>query len=43
FEPGYHYSLCGKRVISIPPKEKDVKQQEAEPETAGQKLPETAV
>ncbi|OWZ11724.1 Major Facilitator Superfamily (MFS) transporter [Phytophthora megakarya] len=40
FEPGYHYSVCGKRVVSIPPKEKDVmKQQEAEVE----KLPETAV
>ncbi|CAI5701932.1 unnamed protein product [Peronospora effusa] len=22
FEPGYHFSLCGKRVISIPPTEK---------------------
>ncbi|EGZ28387.1 hypothetical protein PHYSODRAFT_467980 [Phytophthora sojae] len=44
FEPGYHYSLCGKRVISIPPKEKDVmKQQEAEAEAAADKLPETAV
>ncbi|KAK1948087.1 putative MFS-type transporter YhjX [Phytophthora citrophthora] len=43
FEPGYHYSLCGKRVISIPPKEKDVmKQQEAEAEAA-EKLAETAV
>lgn len=43
FEPGYHYSVCGKRVISIPPKEKDVmKQQEAEAEAA-EKLPETAV
>ncbi|KAG6969592.1 hypothetical protein JG688_00005241 [Phytophthora aleatoria] len=43
FEPGYHYSLCGKRVISIPPKEKDaMKQQEAE-EAAAEKLPETAV
>ncbi|ETL42243.1 hypothetical protein L916_06898 [Phytophthora nicotianae] len=44
FEPGYHYSLCGKRVISIPPKEKGTKQEEeAEAETTGQKLPETAV
>ncbi|KAG2772505.1 hypothetical protein PC129_g19574 [Phytophthora cactorum] len=44
FEPGYHYSLCGKRVISIPPKEKDaMKQQEAEAEAAAEKLPETAV
>ncbi|POM57904.1 Major Facilitator Superfamily (MFS) [Phytophthora palmivora] len=43
FEPGYHYSVCGKRVISIPPKEKDaMKQQEAEAEAAD-KLPETAV
>ncbi|KAG1693140.1 hypothetical protein DVH05_023920 [Phytophthora capsici] len=36
FEPGYHYSLCGKRVISIPPKEKDVKQDGVENETEGQ-------
>ncbi|EEY66001.1 Major Facilitator Superfamily (MFS) [Phytophthora infestans T30-4] len=44
FEPGYHYSVCGKRVISIQPKEKDVmKQQEAEAATAAEKLPETAV
>ncbi|KAL4169773.1 hypothetical protein KRP22_010686 [Phytophthora ramorum] len=42
FEPGYHYSLCGKRVISIPPKDKNVMQQQ-EAEAAGEKLPESAV
>ncbi|CAI5712748.1 unnamed protein product [Hyaloperonospora brassicae] len=43
-EPGYHYSLCGKRVIRIPPKQKDaIEQQEAEAETAAAKgLPGTA-
>ncbi|ETI49061.1 hypothetical protein PPTG_10127 [Phytophthora nicotianae INRA-310] len=42
FEPGYHYSLCGKRVISIPPKEKGTKQEEEaeiEIETTAQKVP----
>ncbi|POM66146.1 Major Facilitator Superfamily (MFS) [Phytophthora palmivora] len=43
FEPGYHYSVCGKRVISIPPKEKGMKRQEPEAESAAPKLPETAV
>ncbi|GMF57705.1 unnamed protein product [Phytophthora fragariaefolia] len=44
FEPGYHYSLGGKRVISIPPKERDaMKQQEAEAEAATEKLPESVV
>jgi MFS family permease len=44
FEPGYHYSLCGKRVISIPPKEKDaMKQQEAEAAAAAEKVPESEV
>ncbi|KAL4095814.1 hypothetical protein PRIC1_009182 [Phytophthora ramorum] len=42
FEPGYHYSLCGKRVISIPPKDKNVMQQQ-EAEAASEKLPESAV
>ncbi|KAL8008252.1 putative major facilitator superfamily, MFS transporter superfamily [Plasmopara halstedii] len=39
FDPGYHYSVCGKRVISIPPKDK---QDEVE-EPRFQQLPETAV
>ncbi|KAF1791169.1 Major facilitator superfamily domain [Phytophthora cactorum] len=43
FEPGYHYSLCGKRVISIPPKEKDAMNQQEAEEAAAEKLPETAV
>lgn len=44
FEPGYHYSLYGKRVISIPPKKKDAMElQEAEPETAAERLSGTAV
>ncbi|KAG3097888.1 hypothetical protein PC122_g4263 [Phytophthora cactorum] len=42
FEPGYHYSLCGKRVISIPPKEKDAMNQQEAEEAAAEKLPETA-
>ncbi|RLN66049.1 hypothetical protein BBP00_00002458 [Phytophthora kernoviae] len=42
FEPGYHYSLCGKRVISIPPKEKDA-EKEGEAETEYEKLPESTV
>ncbi|KAE9037910.1 hypothetical protein PR003_g14873 [Phytophthora rubi] len=41
FEPGYHYSLFGKRVVSIPPKTKGAKPQE--PETAAEKLAESAV
>jgi MFS family permease len=41
FEPGYHYSLCGKRVISIPPKGKKAKQDE--PEATADKVPEAAV
>ncbi|RLN21547.1 hypothetical protein BBO99_00002588 [Phytophthora kernoviae] len=42
FEPGYHYSLFGKRVISIPPKEKDA-EKEGEAETEYEKLPESTV
>ncbi|EGZ28388.1 hypothetical protein PHYSODRAFT_260353 [Phytophthora sojae] len=41
FEPGYHYSVCGKRVVSIPPKTKEAKLQE--PETPAEKLAERAV
>ncbi|RLN58424.1 hypothetical protein BBJ28_00007442 [Nothophytophthora sp. Chile5] len=40
FEPGYHYSVCGKRVISIPAKEQEPKQ---EVDSTADKLPESAV
>ncbi|KAJ8533255.1 hypothetical protein ON010_g13999 [Phytophthora cinnamomi] len=39
FEPGYHYSLCGKRVISIPPREKGAKK---DAETTTEMLTESA-
>ncbi|KAG7381824.1 hypothetical protein PHYBOEH_010736 [Phytophthora boehmeriae] len=42
FEPGYHYSVCSKRVISIPPKSKHAKK-DSEDETEYEKLPEPAV
>lgn len=43
-EPGYHYSLCGKRVISIPPKKKNaMEQKEAETEAAAEGQSGTAV
>ncbi|GMF57704.1 unnamed protein product [Phytophthora fragariaefolia] len=41
FEPGYQYSICGKRIVSISPKEKEMKPQE--PETGAESQPNSAV